>query len=142
MRAVSDLMSGRFRWFLRKRLRITLIGDKNNIAEPPLELHSQQMQACYVQSGASNHSLGLVNKNLGSSPGWWAATVATYCMTGRLRVYGSVTSPPSLGNVLIKSNAMAKRSTRHLRRPRGLISLKLGTSVVKFGKPLLSSIAY
>ena len=43
-RAVSDLMSGRFRWFLRKRLRITLIGDKRDIAEPPHELHSQQMQ--------------------------------------------------------------------------------------------------
>lgn len=43
-RAVSDLMSGRFRWFLRKRLRITLIGDKKDIAEPPHELHSQQMQ--------------------------------------------------------------------------------------------------
>ena len=44
-RAVSDLLSGRFRWFLRKRLRITLIGDKNDIKEPPHELHSQQMMA-------------------------------------------------------------------------------------------------
>ena len=33
----------------------------------------------YVQSGAAHHSLGFVAENLGSSPGWWAATVATYC---------------------------------------------------------------
>ena len=32
-----------------------------------------------LQSGAARHSQGFVNKNLGSSPGWWAATVATYC---------------------------------------------------------------
>ena len=31
-----------------------------------------------VQSGASDRSLGLEDEDLGSSPGWWAATVATY----------------------------------------------------------------
>ena len=56
--------------------------------------------------GGSSFAQGFVNKNLGSSPGWWAATVATSyllskqaggtpqirvdktsTMTGRLRVY-------------------------------------------------------
>ena len=34
-----------------------------------------------VQSGpwASDRSLGFEDEDLGSSPGWWAATVATYC---------------------------------------------------------------
>ena len=32
-----------------------------------------------LQSGAAYHSLGFEDDNLGSSPGWWAATVATYC---------------------------------------------------------------
>ena len=32
-----------------------------------------------LQSGAAHHSLGFVDENLGGSPGWWAATVATYC---------------------------------------------------------------
>ena len=32
----------------------------------------------YVQSGASGRSLGFEDDDLGSSPGWWAATVATY----------------------------------------------------------------
>ena len=32
-----------------------------------------------LQSGAAYHSLGFEDKNLGSSPCWWAATVATYC---------------------------------------------------------------
>ena len=32
-----------------------------------------------LQSGAAYHSsLGFEDENLGSSPGWWAATVATY----------------------------------------------------------------
>ena len=31
-----------------------------------------------LQSGASDHSLGFEDEDLGSSPGWWAATVATY----------------------------------------------------------------
>ena len=32
----------------------------------------------HVQRGAASHSQGFEDKNLGSSPGWWAATVATY----------------------------------------------------------------
>ena len=32
-----------------------------------------------VQSGASGERLDWVDLDLGSSPGWWAATVATYC---------------------------------------------------------------
>ena len=32
-----------------------------------------------IQSGASGHSLGFEDEDLGSSPGWRAATVATYC---------------------------------------------------------------
>ena len=32
-----------------------------------------------VQSGAAGHSLGFEDEDLESSPGWWAATVATYC---------------------------------------------------------------
>ena len=32
-----------------------------------------------VQCGASGHSLGFEDEDLGSSPGWLAATVATYC---------------------------------------------------------------
>ena len=34
---------------------------------------------CSLQSGATYHSLGFEDENLESSPGWWAATVATYC---------------------------------------------------------------
>ena len=36
-------------------------------------------QWLYVQSGASDRSLGFEDEDLGSSPGWRAATVATYC---------------------------------------------------------------
>ena len=32
-----------------------------------------------VHYWASRHSLGFEDEYLGSSPGWWAATVATYC---------------------------------------------------------------
>ena len=32
-----------------------------------------------IQSGAAYHSLGFEDEDLGSSPGWWDATVATYC---------------------------------------------------------------
>ena len=32
-----------------------------------------------LQSGAARHSLGFEDEDLESSPGWWAATVATYC---------------------------------------------------------------
>ncbi len=33
---------GKFRWLFRKRIRITLIGEE--IFEPPVELHDQQLQ--------------------------------------------------------------------------------------------------
>ena len=33
-----------FRWFLRKRLRLTLIGDYEKIHEPAIELHTQKLQ--------------------------------------------------------------------------------------------------
>ena len=33
----------------------------------------------HIQSGAAYHSPGFEDENLGSSPGCWAATVATYC---------------------------------------------------------------
>ena len=50
---------------------------------PSFENHSQNvtlpMQAVgTVQSGAAGHSLGFEDEDLESSPGWWAATVATY----------------------------------------------------------------
>ena len=32
-----------------------------------------------IQGGASGRTVGWVDSELGSSPGWWAATVATYC---------------------------------------------------------------
>ena len=41
--AIEELMSGNFRWFLRRRLRITLIGDADKIKENPVELHNQQL---------------------------------------------------------------------------------------------------
>jgi len=42
--AVDLLLSGRFTWFFRKRLRITLIGDKDKIDLSPVELNDQQLQ--------------------------------------------------------------------------------------------------
>ena len=36
-------------------------------------------QQVILQSGAACHSQGFEDKHLGSSPGWWATTVATYC---------------------------------------------------------------
>ncbi|TRY79665.1 hypothetical protein TCAL_07301 [Tigriopus californicus] len=41
--AVEKIGIGAFSWFLRKRLRITLIGDRDKISEKALELHSQQL---------------------------------------------------------------------------------------------------
>ena len=32
-----------------------------------------------IHCWASRHSLDFEDEDLGSSPGWWAATVATYC---------------------------------------------------------------
>lgn len=42
--AVDMLMSGKFRWFFRRRLRITLTGDPDKINQPPVELKEQQLQ--------------------------------------------------------------------------------------------------
>ena len=33
-----------YRWFFRKRLRLTLIGDYEKIHEPAIELHTQKLQ--------------------------------------------------------------------------------------------------
>jgi len=42
--AVNCIMTGRFRWFYRKRLRISLIGDSATINQTPVELNNQQLQ--------------------------------------------------------------------------------------------------
>ncbi|XP_076069921.1 NAD kinase 2, mitochondrial isoform X2 [Oratosquilla oratoria] len=39
--AVDKLLKGKFRWTFRRRIRITLVGEK--IYEPPVELHDQQL---------------------------------------------------------------------------------------------------
>ena len=39
----------------------------------------QSTDNIHLQSEAERHSQGFEDKNLGSSPSWWAATVATYC---------------------------------------------------------------
>ena len=43
----------------------------------------------HIQSGTARHLLGFEDEDLGSSPGWWAATVATYCpsRTGELQKF-------------------------------------------------------
>ncbi|KAL7633773.1 UNVERIFIED_CONTAM: hypothetical protein RMT77_015727 [Armadillidium vulgare] len=40
--AVDNLLNGKFRWTFRKRIRVTLFGE--NIYDPPVELHSQQLR--------------------------------------------------------------------------------------------------
>ena len=40
--AIDKLLQGKFKWQFRSRIRITLIGE--NIYEPPVELHEQQLQ--------------------------------------------------------------------------------------------------
>ena len=42
--AVDMLLSGRFRWYFRRRARITLTGDPEKINQPPVELKEQQLQ--------------------------------------------------------------------------------------------------
>jgi len=42
--AIEQLLKGQFRWFFRKRLRLTLIGDYEKIHEPAIELHTQKLQ--------------------------------------------------------------------------------------------------
>ena len=59
-------------------LWVTKSNPSTSIAFPVRTLSSFQLKFV-VQSGASGHSLGFEDEDLGSSPGWWAATVATYC---------------------------------------------------------------
>jgi len=42
--AIDAIFRGKFKWFFRRRLRVTLIGAKEKIDEPPVELHDQQLQ--------------------------------------------------------------------------------------------------
>ena len=42
--AVDMLLSGKFWWFFRRRLRISLTGDPAKISLPPIELKEQQLQ--------------------------------------------------------------------------------------------------
>ena len=42
--AIKSIVGGNFRWFFRKRLRITLVGDASKINQSPVELNSQQLQ--------------------------------------------------------------------------------------------------
>ena len=42
--AVDAVLSGRFRWMFRRRLRVTLTGDENVVNAPAIELHNQQLQ--------------------------------------------------------------------------------------------------
>ena len=44
---------------------------------------------------ASGHSLGFEDEDLGSSPGWWAATVAIYCPSRPGELPKFVSSKPS-----------------------------------------------
>ena len=48
-----------------------------------------------IQSGAADHSLGFEDEDLRSSPGWWAATVATYCPSRPGELLKSSSSKPS-----------------------------------------------
>ena len=47
-----------------------------------------------VQSWAANHSLGFEDEDLGSSPGWWAPTVATYCPSRPWELHKVLSSKP------------------------------------------------
>jgi len=42
--AIDTILAGKFRWFFRRRLRITMIGDSEKINQTPIELHNQQLQ--------------------------------------------------------------------------------------------------
>ena len=50
-----------------------------------------------VQSGASGERLGWVDLDFGSSPGWWAATVATYCPIRMVEHPKSKSTKPRVG---------------------------------------------
>jgi len=42
--AVRLLMEGKFRWAFRKRLRVTLVGERESLWQGPVELHEQKLQ--------------------------------------------------------------------------------------------------
>jgi len=42
--AVDAILTGKFRWMFRRRLRVTLTGDENVVTANPIELHNQQLQ--------------------------------------------------------------------------------------------------
>ena len=48
-----------------------------------------------VQSGTSGEGLGWVDLHLGSSPGWWADTEATYCPSRMVEHPKSKSTQPS-----------------------------------------------
>ena len=55
----------------------------NNLSRPNLTGGTHSLESVFgsvwrIQSGAVYHSLGFEDEDLGSSPGWWAATAATY----------------------------------------------------------------
>ena len=57
----------------RKKIRA---GEKAFVSE---EVSCPEIIYFYIQRFLSTLSHGFEDENLGSSPGWWAATVATYC---------------------------------------------------------------
>ena len=55
-----------------------------------------------LQSGAAYHLLGFEDESLGSSPGWWAATVATYFrLIGRPALYNIIEITKEISNLYI-----------------------------------------
>ena len=42
--AIDTILAGKFRWFFRRRLRVTMIGAGEKINQTPIELHDQQLQ--------------------------------------------------------------------------------------------------
>ena len=52
-----------------------------------------------IQSGASGEQLGWVDLDLGSYPGWWAASVATYCQAGWLNIL-NLTQPNQVAHLM------------------------------------------
>jgi len=42
--AVDAVLTGKFRWMFRRRLRVTLTGEENVVTAPAIELHNQQLQ--------------------------------------------------------------------------------------------------
>ena len=89
-----------------------------------------------IQSGVSGHLLGFEDDDLGSSPGWWAATVATYCPSRLDR--GS--SPNSWLQVILRfinvSDPTKSRSYLHCgasTQPQSFLLLSFGRSDYQLG---------